>query len=137
MTIPDPLNPLLVECVGCIVDCADIQLDPQQGIIPRGFCWGSGTIADKDLMVIFPEPAGADSSERWRYRRAKRSGGWDCVAAEADQVATEYFTNGRSNFHRRTVTLLFDVFRSRDEVFRRVILHGAHECREAPVRART
>ena len=89
MTIPDPLNPLLVECVGCIVDCADIQLDPQQGIIPRGFCWGSGTIADKDLMVIFPEPAGADSSERWRYRRAKRSGGWDCVAAEADQVATE------------------------------------------------
>ena len=134
MTIPDPLNPLLVQCVRCNVDCEDIQLDPQRGLIPRGFCCGSGAITDKDLMVIFPEPAGADSSEHWRYRRAKRHGEWDRVAAEANQVATEYFTNGRSNFHRRTITLLVDVFRSREEVFRRCYFTELTKCEKHPSR---
>ena len=97
--------------------CEDIQLDPQRGLIPRGFCCGFGTIPDKDLMVIFPEPAGAGPHERRRYRETQRHGGWGRVAVEANRVAAEYFENGLSDFHCRTMALLIDVFRSRREVF--------------------
>lgn len=134
MSIPDPLKSLLVQCVGCTVGCEDIQIDPHRGLIPRGFFCGSGTIMDKDLMVIFPEPAGADSRERRRYREAQRHGEWDGVAAEANQVATEYFENGQSDFHCRTMALLIDVFRSRRKVFRRCYFTELTKCEKHPSR---
>ena len=131
MSIPEPLRTRLVECVRCTVDCPGIQLDSEHGIIPRGFGFGLGTIRDKELMVIFPEPASNDYREQTRYRRAKRLGGWESVAEEVDHVTTEYFETGQSTFHKRTMGLLIGVFRSQSEVLRTCYFTELTKCQKS------
>ena len=130
MNVPEPLKGLLVECVECTVNCDRVHLEPEIGIIPRGFCFGSGTIQDKDLMVIFPEPARNDHYEQDRYCRAKQRGGWESVADEANRVAIDYFKHGQSNFHKRTMNLLEKVFGSQGEVSRRCYFTELTKCQK-------
>ena len=132
MGIPEPLKSLLVECVGCTVNCYGIQLDPERGIIPRGFWFGSATIQDKDLVVIFPEPKSSNLSEQKRYRRAKHQGGWESVSEEVNRFAEEHFKYARSDFHCRTMGLLTEVFKSRREVFRRCYFTELTKCQKSP-----
>ena len=130
MNIPEPLGTHLVKCVGCTVSCSGVQLDSGQGIIPRGFGFGSGTIPDKELMVIFPEPASNDYQEQMRYCRAKDQGGWESVVDEVDRVTTEYFKTGRTPFHRRTRDLLGEVFKTQEEIFRRCYFTELTKCQK-------
>ena len=78
MTIPDSLKTLLVGCVSCAVNCPGIRLEPDCGMIPRGFGFGSGNIQDKDLAVIFPEPASNNKlgSRRGQSRSFFAVPGW-------------------------------------------------------------
>lgn len=126
--ISDPLKTLIIKCVGC----ADIQLNPERGIISRGFAFDCVTIREQDLMVIFPEPARSDSGERWPYDGAKRQGGWKGMATEANRVATEYSKSDGLTFHRKTMDLFVDVFRSQRAVFCRFYFAELTKCEKCP-----
>ena len=118
--IPTSLKKHLSGCVQCTEYCSRIRLVPKKGVIPRGFCYGSGRIKDKELVLIFPEPYRNDSKEQAKYKQAKRSGGWKQVAEEVDRVTREYFASGKaaSGFHMRTMDLLKEIFGTSDEIFR-------------------
>lgn len=84
-------------------------------------------------MVIFPEPKDnrdPEQAEQKRYRWAKRQGGWESVAEEANCVATEYFKSGQSKFHTRTMDLLGEVFGSQREVFQRCYFTELTKCQQ-------
>ena len=130
--IPKSLRKLLGACVQCKEHCSRIRLAPNEGAIPRGFCYGSGRTTEKELFLIFPEPHTNRESptEQDRYRQARRSGGWERVVEEVDSVTREYFARGeaRSGFHTRTMDLLKEVFGTQDEIFRHCYFTELTKC---------
>ena len=118
--IPRSLKKHLSDCVQCTENCSGIRLAPTKGVIPRGFCYGSGRIKDKELVLIFPEPYRNDPKEQNRYKKEKRLGGWEQVTEEVDRVTRKYFDSGKaaSGFHTRTMDLLKEIFGTSDEIFR-------------------
>ena len=130
--IPKSLKKHLSACVQCKEYCSGIRLAPNEGAIPRGFCYGSGKIKEKELVLIFPEPHSNhdNPTERDRYRQAKRSGGWGQVVEEVDSVTREYFAQGesKSGFHTRTLDLLKEIFGTQSEIFRHCYFTELTKC---------
>ena len=129
-SIPKSLKKHLSDCVQCTENCPGIRLAPDEGVIPRGFCYGSGRIKEKELVLIFPEPHHNRKKrrERDRYREAECLGGTEQVAEEVDQVTREYFTQGEVPFHTRTMDLLREVFGTPDEIFRHCYFTELTKC---------
>lgn len=115
---------------------------------PRGFALGPGTLTEKALMLVFGEPIpiairadgkddGLRQLERHRYQRALKEGGPVGLAAEQEAVTLEYFTTGRSPFHKRTMGLLRDIFGTSPRAAKRTYFTILTKCEKQDPPAQT